>query len=129
MVLFSALSYTVFKGTADCQCFNLMIYSFTEEACQLVEDNNTNIDAGKINDKNLTWQLTATVNTSCALNDRPLLISYTLRHPMLPMSAVLHNCGDSCQDPAGSSDAFSLYISCGATSGYMAWGGCYWALK
>lgn len=50
---------------------------FTEETYQLVEDNNTNIDAGKIYNMTLTWQLTTTVYTSCALNDHPLL-SYTL---------------------------------------------------
>lgn len=106
---------------------NVMRCSFTEETCQLVEDNK-NIDAGKINDdKNLTRQLTAAVYTLCALNDRPLLSHTIFPHPMLPTSNVLHNCGDSCQDPAGSSDALSPCISCGALSGYVARRGTYWS--
>lgn len=102
-----------------------MICSFIVETCLVVEDNNNNIDAGKINDKGLTWQLTAAVYTLMCSKCSSSSISYALPHPMLPSSNVLHNCGDSCQDPAGSSDALSLYISCGATSGYVARRGTY----
>lgn len=50
----------------------------------------------------------------------PPHISYLFcPYPALLRYIVLHNCEDSCQDPAGSRDALSPYIFCGDMLGYM----------
>ena len=54
---------------------------------------------------NLACQLTAAAYTSCPLNAHPLVHLIHTPNPLFSTSDGLHNCGDSCQDPAGSSDA------------------------
>lgn len=52
----------------------------------------------------------AAVYTSCTLIAPPLL-SHTVHTPPSPpcVTSVLHNCGDSCQVPAGTSDTLSPF--------------------